>query len=124
MAAATAALTPPPSVVPTVSPTAALMLANVLYEKKNGIALCDRQSGPSAQRSEYADVDGSANGPFKDARDDTSRARVILTGAGDKAFHRRRRHQRARARDRVRGRAVPAVSGRKSSISSRTSASR
>ena len=38
MSSATATLTPSPAVVPTVSSTAALTLANVLYEKKGAIA--------------------------------------------------------------------------------------
>jgi len=54
MAAATAALTPPPSVVPTVSPTAALIARERPVREEEWHRLCDRQSAQGAQRSEYA----------------------------------------------------------------------
>ena len=40
MPTAAATLTPSPAVAPTASPTAAVTLANVAYEKKDAIALC------------------------------------------------------------------------------------
>ena len=61
MAPATATLAPSAAVEPTARPTAALTLANVLYEKKDAIAYVTVNRPEGAQRSEYADMGGSAN---------------------------------------------------------------
>jgi enoyl-CoA hydratase/carnithine racemase len=80
-----AAITPSPAVVPTASPTAALTLANVLYEQRGAIAhvtvnrpkLLNALNTPTWQDLRTA---------FEHARDDATIRGVILTGAGDKAF--------------------------------------
>jgi len=112
MAPATATLTPSPAVVPTASPTAALTLANVLYEKKGAIAYVTVNRPKVLNAPEYADVERFAD-RVRDARDDTAIRGVILTGAGNKAFHRRCRHRRARACRGVLKPSSPAVSGRR-----------
>jgi enoyl-CoA hydratase/carnithine racemase len=64
---------------------AALNLANVLYEKKNGIAYVtvNRPKVLNAlNKATWADLRTA----FEDARDDAAVRGVILTGAGDKAF--------------------------------------
>ena len=67
------------------SPEAALMLENLLYEKKGAIAYVtlNRQKVLNAlnQRT-WEDLRAA----FEDARDDAEVRGVILTGAGDKAF--------------------------------------
>jgi len=80
-----AALMPVPKAAPVVSPTAALTLANVLYEKKNAIAyvtvnrpkLLNALNTPTWEDLRIA---------FEDARNDPTVRGVVLTGAGDKAF--------------------------------------
>jgi enoyl-CoA hydratase/carnithine racemase len=80
-----AALVPVPKAAPVVSPTAALTLANVLYEKKNAIAyvtvnrpkLLNALNTPTWEDLRIA---------FEDARNDPTVRGVVLTGAGDKAF--------------------------------------
>ena len=62
MAPAAATLTPSPAVVPTASPTAALTLANVLYEKKGAIAYVTVNRPKVLNALNYADLEGSANG--------------------------------------------------------------
>lgn len=85
MGSTAATLTPVPEAVPVTSPTAALVLANVLYEKKNAIAyvtvnrpkLLNALNTPTWQDLRTA---------FEDARNDPTVRGVILTGAGNKAF--------------------------------------
>jgi enoyl-CoA hydratase/carnithine racemase len=82
---AAAALTPSPAVVPAGSPTAALTLANVSYEKKGAIAyvIVNRPKVLNALNTPtWADL----RTVFEDARDDAAVRGVILTGAGNKAF--------------------------------------
>src|SRR6266403_1735485 len=85
MAPATATLTPSPAVVPAASPTAALTLANVLYEKKGAIAYAT-VNRPKVLNALNTPTWTDLRTAFEDARDDTSVRGVILTGAGDKAF--------------------------------------
>jgi enoyl-CoA hydratase len=85
MASATAALTPSPAVVPTASPTAALTLANVLYEKKGAIAYVT-VNRPKVLNALNTPTWKDLRTAFEDARDDTAIRGVILTGGGNKAF--------------------------------------
>ena len=85
MAPATATLTPSPAVVPTASPTAALTLANVLYEKKGAIAYVT-VNRPKVLNALNTPTWTDLRTAFEDARDDAAVRGVILTGAGDKAF--------------------------------------
>jgi enoyl-CoA hydratase/carnithine racemase len=85
MDSTTAALTPSPAVVPTISPTAALTLANVRYEKKNAIAYVT-VNRPKVLNALNTPTWKDLRTAFVDARDDTTVRGVILTGAGDKAF--------------------------------------
>jgi enoyl-CoA hydratase/carnithine racemase len=85
MAAATATLTPSPAVAPTASPTAALTLANVLYEKKGAIAYVT-VNRPKVLNALNTPTWKDLRTAFEDARDDTAIRGVILTGAGNKAF--------------------------------------
>jgi enoyl-CoA hydratase len=85
MASATATLTPSPAVVPTDSPTAALTLANVLYEKKDAIAYVT-VNRPKLLNALNTPTWKDLRTAFEHARDDATVRGVILTGAGDKAF--------------------------------------
>jgi enoyl-CoA hydratase len=85
MPSATATLTPSPAVVPNVSSTAALTLANVLYEKKGAIAYVTINR-PKVLNALNTPTWKDLRTAFEDARDDTAIRGVILTGAGDKAF--------------------------------------
>ena len=85
MASATATLTPSPAVVPAASPTAALTLANVLYEKKGAIAYVT-VNRPKVLNALNTPTWKDLRTAFEDARDDAAVRGVILTGAGDKAF--------------------------------------
>ena len=85
MASATATLTPSPAVVPTASPTAALTLANVLYEKKGAIAYVT-VNRPKVLNALNTPTWKDLRTAFEDARDDTAIRGVILTGTGNKAF--------------------------------------
>ena len=85
MAPATATLTPSPAVAPTASPTAALTLANVLYEKKGAIAYVT-VNRPKVLNALNTPTWNDLRTAFEDARDDTAIRGVILTGAGNKAF--------------------------------------
>src|SRR5882762_11711906 len=85
MAPATATLTPSPAVVPTASPTAALTLANVLYEKKNAIAYVT-VNRPKSLNALNTPTWEDLRTAFEDARDDPAVRGAILTGAGNKAF--------------------------------------
>ena len=64
---------------------AALNLANVSYEKKNGIAYVT-VNRPKVLNALNTPTWKDLRTAFEDARDDASVRGVILTGAGDKAF--------------------------------------
>src|SRR4051794_32127451 len=64
---------------------AALNLANVSYEKKNGIAYVT-VNRPKVLNALNTPTWNNLRTAFVDARDDTEIRGVILTGAGDKAF--------------------------------------
>src|SRR6201981_4038414 len=64
---------------------AALNLANVLYEKKNGIAYVT-VNRPKVLNALNTPPWADLRTAFEDARDDDAVRGVILTGAGDKAF--------------------------------------
>jgi enoyl-CoA hydratase/carnithine racemase len=64
---------------------AALDLANVLYEKKNGIAYVT-VNRPKVLNALNTPTWKDLHIAFEDARDDETIRGVILTGAGDKAF--------------------------------------
>src|SRR3989442_15756087 len=81
MASATATLAPSPAT----SPTAALTLTNVLYEKKGAIAYVT-VNRPKVLNALNAPTWKDLRTAFEDARDDTAIRGVILTGAGNKAF--------------------------------------
>jgi enoyl-CoA hydratase/carnithine racemase len=85
MVSATATLTPSPAVVPADSPTTALTLANVLYEKKDAIAYVT-VNRPKVLNALNTPTWKDLRTAFEDARDDTAIRGVILTGAGNKAF--------------------------------------
>jgi enoyl-CoA hydratase/carnithine racemase len=85
MVQAEATLTPSPAVVPAASPTAALTLANVVYEKKGTIAYVT-VNRPKVLNALNTPTWADLRAAFEDARDDTAVRGVILTGAGDKAF--------------------------------------
>src|SRR5438874_9105464 len=67
------------------SPEAALMLENLLYEKKGAIAYVTL-SRPKVLNALNQRTWESLRTAFEDARDDAQVRGVILTGAGDKAF--------------------------------------
>src|SRR6266487_6063291 len=85
MAPATATLTPSPAVVPAASPTAALTLANVLYEKQGAIAYVT-VNRPKVLNALNTPTWKDLRTAFENARDDAVVRGVILTGAGNKAF--------------------------------------
>src|SRR6476619_3212731 len=64
---------------------AALNLANVLYEKKNGIAYVT-VNRPKVLNALNTPTWRDLRTAFEDARDDDAVRGVILTGAGNKAF--------------------------------------
>ena len=64
---------------------AALNLANVLYEKKNGITYVT-VNRPKVLNALNTPTWKDLRTAFEDARDDASVRGAILTGAGDKAF--------------------------------------
>ena len=85
MVTAAVPLTSSPSAVPGASPTAALTLTNVVYEKKGAFAYVtvNRPKVLNAlNKATWVDLRTA----FEDARDDAAVRGVILTGAGDKAF--------------------------------------
>jgi enoyl-CoA hydratase/carnithine racemase len=84
MDSATATLSASPAVVSVASPTASLMLANVLYEKKGAIAYVT-VNRPKVLNALNTPTWKDLRTAFEDARDDTAVRGVILTGAG-KAF--------------------------------------
>ncbi len=67
------------------SETAALVLENLLYEKKAAIAYIT-VNRPKILNALNTATLKDLRAAFEDARDDTAVAGVILTGAGDKAF--------------------------------------
>jgi enoyl-CoA hydratase/carnithine racemase len=81
MASATATLASSPAA----SPTAALTLANVIYEKKGAIAYVT-VNRPKVLNALNTPTWKDLRTAFEDARDDAAVRGVILTGAGDKAF--------------------------------------
>jgi enoyl-CoA hydratase/carnithine racemase len=85
MAPATATLAPSAAVEPTARPTAALTLANVLYEKKDAIAYVT-VNRPKVLNALNTPTWKDLRTAFEDARNDARVRGVILTGAGDKAF--------------------------------------
>jgi enoyl-CoA hydratase/carnithine racemase len=85
MPTAAATLTPSPAVAPAASPTAALTLANVAYEKKGAIASVT-VNRPKVLNALNTPTWADLRRAFEDARDDDAVRGVILTGAGDKAF--------------------------------------
>ena len=66
-------------------PAATLRLANVLYEKKNGIAYVTINR-PKVLNALNTPTWTDIRAAFENARDDMAVQGVILTGAGDKAF--------------------------------------
>src|SRR6185437_5565192 len=68
-----------------VSPTAALTLGNVLYEKKDSIAYVTLNR-PKVLNALNTPTWKDLRTVFEDSRDDAAVRGVILTGAGDKAF--------------------------------------
>ena len=84
MASATA-ISPSSAVAPTASPAAALMLANVLYEKKGPIAYVT-VNRPKVLNALNTPTWADMRAAFEDARSDAVVRGVILTGAGNKAF--------------------------------------
>src|SRR6476646_12183493 len=69
----------------TSSPTTALTLANVLYEKKGLIAYVT-VNRPKVLNALNTSTWTDLRAAFEDAKSDPSVRGVILTGAGDKAF--------------------------------------
>jgi enoyl-CoA hydratase/carnithine racemase len=78
-------LMPVPKAAPVTSPTAALTLANVLYEKKNAIAYVT-VNRPKLLNALNTPTWEDLRTAFEDARNDPTVRGVILTGAGNKAF--------------------------------------
>jgi enoyl-CoA hydratase/carnithine racemase len=85
MASTTATFSPSPAVGTSASPTPALTLANVQYEKKDAIAyvIINR---PKVLNALNTPTWKDLRTAFEDARDDATVRGVILTGAGNKAF--------------------------------------
>ena len=82
--AATTTVTSSPTVAPAAS-TATLAHANVLYEKRGGIAYAT-VNRPKVLNALNSQTWKDLRAAFEDARDDAAVRGVILTGAGDKAF--------------------------------------
>jgi enoyl-CoA hydratase/carnithine racemase len=80
-----ATLMPVPKATPVISPTAALTLANVLYEKRNAIAYVT-VNRPKLLNALNTPTWEDLRTAFVDARNDPTVRGVILTGAGNKAF--------------------------------------
>jgi len=85
MASPTATITPASKTVPAASPTTAPALANVMYEKKAGIAYV-MVNRPKVLNALNTPTWKDLRTAFESARDDVTVRGVILTGAGDKAF--------------------------------------
>jgi len=102
-------------------PAATLRLANVLYEKKNGIAYVTINR-PKVLNALNTPTWTDIRTAFENARDDMAVQGVILTAPATK--HSSPAPTSASLAKRLRSmRSGPAVSGSRSSISSRTSAS-
>jgi enoyl-CoA hydratase/carnithine racemase len=82
---ASATTMPSPAMVPPASPTTALTLANVLYEKRDAIAYVT-VNRPKVLNALNTPTWKDLRTAFENARDDTAIRGVILTGAGNKAF--------------------------------------
>jgi enoyl-CoA hydratase/carnithine racemase len=80
-----ATLMPVPKAAPLDPPTAALMLANVLYEKKSAIAYVT-VNRPKLLNALNTPTWEDLRTAFEDARNDPTVRGVLLTGAGNKAF--------------------------------------
>jgi enoyl-CoA hydratase/carnithine racemase len=74
-----------PEVIPAASPSAALTLANVLYEKKGAIAYVT-VNRPKVLNALNSPTWADLRAAFEDAQADDTVRGVILTGAGNKAF--------------------------------------
>jgi len=85
MASTTATFLPSAAVVPAASPTTALPLANVLYEKKAAIGYVT-VNRPKVLNALNTPTWRDLRMAFEAARDDDAVRGVILTGAGGKAF--------------------------------------
>jgi enoyl-CoA hydratase/carnithine racemase len=85
MASTTTTLAPSSAVVPATAPTTALVLANVLYEKKGAVGYVT-VNRPNVLNALNTPTWKDLRTAFEDARDDTAMRGVILTGAGNKAF--------------------------------------
>jgi enoyl-CoA hydratase/carnithine racemase len=85
MASTTATFMPSPAVVPAASPTTALPLANVMYEKKAAIGYVT-VNRPKVRNALNTPTWRDLRTAFEAARDDDEVRGVILTGAGGKAF--------------------------------------
>jgi enoyl-CoA hydratase len=80
-----ATVMPVPKAAPLNSPTAALTLANVLYEKKSAIGYVT-VNRPKLLNALNTPTWEDLRTAFEDARNDPTVRGVILTGAGNKAF--------------------------------------
>jgi enoyl-CoA hydratase/carnithine racemase len=85
MASPASSLTPSPATAPNSTPRAALVLANVEYEKKGSIAYVT-VNRPKVLNALNTPTWTDLQAAFNDAKADASVRGVILTGAGDKAF--------------------------------------
>ena len=85
MSSTTATTPQSPSIVPTASSTAALKLANVVYEKRDAIAYVT-VNRPKVLNALNATTWRDLRTAFEDAQNDPAVRGVILTGTGDKAF--------------------------------------
>jgi len=85
MASTAAALASSPALATTASPSAALALANVAYEKQGAIAYVT-VNRPKVLNALNTPTWADLRTAFEDARDDGAVRGVVLTGAGDKAF--------------------------------------
>jgi enoyl-CoA hydratase/carnithine racemase len=85
MASGAASFTPSPATVPDPSPRVALVLTNVLYEKKGSIAYVT-VNRPKVLNALNSPTWTDLHAAFEEAKADASVRGVILTGAGDKAF--------------------------------------
>jgi enoyl-CoA hydratase len=85
MSSTTTTLVSSPTTVPADSSTAALTLANLLYEKRGAIAYVT-VNRPKVLNALNTPTWKDLRTAFEDAQDDAAVRGVILTGAGDKAF--------------------------------------
>jgi len=85
MATSAVALAPTPPTASPVTPSPALTLANVVYEKKGAFAYVT-VNRPKVLNALNTATWADLRTAFEDARDDAAVRGVILTGAGDKAF--------------------------------------